>query len=76
MKIIENSECLVGFGEFIRSKREKLDLYQQDVASQIGISQVYYSQIENGRRNVDLVLALKICQALKLDLSEYIKNYL
>ena len=76
MKIIENSECLLGFGEFIRDRRDSLGIYQQDIASKLGISQVYYSQIERGHRNVDLVLALKICQVLKLDLNDFIKTYL
>ena len=76
MKIIDNNECLIGFGEFIRTKREQLGIYQQDVASEVGISQVYYSHIERGLRNVDLVLALEICKILRLDLNEYIKAYL
>lgn len=76
MKIIDNSECLTGFGDFIRTKRELIGLFQSDVASELGISQVYYSQIERGIRNVDLVLALEICTILKLDLNDYIKSYM
>lgn len=76
MKIIENSECLTGFGKFIREKREQTNLYQSDVASLLGVSQVYYSHIERGERNVDLVMAMRICQILNLNLSDYIKSYL
>lgn len=76
MKIIENSECLIGFGRFVRAGRENKGISQQEVADHIGISQVYYSQIERGIRNTDLVMALKICQELKLNLNEYIKEYL
>ena len=76
MKRIENSECLADFGKFIREKREQLDLYQSNVASELGITQAYYSQIECGVRNVDLVLAIKICQVLKLNLNDYIKEYM
>lgn len=76
MKIIDNSECLVGFGKFVRDKREKTNLYQTDMAKQLGITQAYYSNIERGTRNVDLVLALKICQILNLDLNDYIQTYL
>ena len=76
MKIIDNSECLIGFGSFIKEGREKLDLYQSDIASLLGISQPYYSAIERGDRNVDLVLALKICSILNLDLNDYIRKYL
>lgn len=76
MKTIDNSDCLIGFGNFIKEGREKLDLYQSQVATMIGISQPYYSAIERGDRNVDLVLALKICSVLSLDLNNYIKKYL
>jgi DNA-binding XRE family transcriptional regulator len=75
MKIIDNSECLIGFGEFIREGRERKHLYQSEVASQLGITQAYYSHIEQGKRNVDLVVAMRICQILDLDLKDYIHAY-
>jgi transcriptional regulator with XRE-family HTH domain len=76
MKIIDNSECLIGFGNFVKEGREKLHLHQSDAATLIGISQPYFSQIERGGRNVDLVLAIKICNSLNLDLNDYIKRFL
>lgn len=78
MKKIENSECLIGFGKFIKEGREKRDMFQSEVATLVGITQPYYSMIENGakERNVDLVLALKICQVLKLDINQFIKQYM
>lgn len=78
MKKIENSECLLGFGKFIKEGREKKDMYQSEVAALVGITQPYYSMIEQGTkdRNVDLVLALKICQVLRLDINEFIKQYM
>lgn len=78
MKKIENSECLIGFGNFIKEGREKRDMYQAEVAALVGITQAYYSIIERGSkdRNVDLVLALKICQVLRLDLNDFIKQYM
>ena len=76
MKIIENSECLIGFGKFIKEGRERKKLYQENIATQLGISQVYYSMIERGERNVDLFLAMRICQILNLDLHDYIKAYM
>ncbi len=78
MKKIENSECLIGFGKFIKEGREKRDMLQTEVAQLVGITQAYYSIIENGSkdRNVDLVLALKICQVLRLDLNDFIKPYM
>lgn len=78
MKKIENSECLIGFGKFIKEGRERRDMYQAEVAALIGVSQPYYSMIEQGNkdRNVDLVLALKICQVLRLDINDFIKQYM
>lgn len=78
MKKIENSECLIGFGNFIKEGREKRGLLQAEVAELVGISQSYYSLIERGAkdRNVDLVLALKLCRVLRLDLRDFIKPYM
>ncbi len=76
MKNIENSECLTDFGIFIKKGREAHGLYQSDIASRLGISQVYYSHIERGLRNVDLVMALKICRELNLDMNDYVDVYL
>ena len=63
------------FGEYIRQGREKQKLFQSQVAESLGVTQQYYSHIEKGIRNVDLVLALKICQVLKLNLNDFIKTY-
>ena len=78
MKKIENSECLIGFGKFIKEGRRKRDMLQSEVAELVGISQPYYSMIEKGTedRNVDLVLALKICRVLRLDIRDFVKQYM
>lgn len=73
---IDNSECLRNFGNFIKEARTSQGCFQADIAEAVGIKQPYYSQIEAGTRNVDLVLAMKICKALKVDLSDYIHTYL
>lgn len=74
--MINNTQCQKDFGKFIRDRRESLHLYQSDVASQLGITQSYYSYIEIGERNVDLVLALNICEILELNFSDFIRTYL
>ena len=51
------------------------DVSESQVAETVNISQQYYSQIENGIRNVDLVLAMKICESLQLSLNDFIKIY-
>lgn len=76
MKKIENSECLVGFGEFIKKGREKRDMLQVEVAELAGITQAYYSMIERGIREPDLTLSMRICQILRLDLSDFVSPYM
>ncbi len=74
MKKLDNSECLVDFGRFILAERNRKGLNQTEVAHQVGIHQTYYSKIENGDREVDLITAMNICRALDLDLSDFIKT--
>lgn len=73
--MIDNQEVQIAFGKYIREGREKKHLYQSQVAEVVNVSQQYYSQIENGVRNVDFVLALKICKALKLSINEFVRTY-
>lgn len=73
--MLDDKACLRSFGEFIRLGRESQCLSQTHIASLLGITQQYYSHIETGRRNVDLVLALKICEVLKLNLNSFIRTY-
>ena len=76
MKKIDNSECLITFGEYIREAREVRGLTQSDVATLLNITQSYYSLIENGKKNVDLVLAIKICKELKINMKKFMQMYL
>lgn len=76
MKKIENSECLNEFGSYIKEARQWRKLTQAEMAEALDITQGYYSLIENGERDVDLVLAMKICKELRLDMRGFIKQYL
>lgn len=78
MKKIDATECQIQFGTFIREGRKAKGMLQTEVAELVGIPQPYYSIIERGAkdRNVDLALALKICQVLGLDIADFIKNYM
>lgn len=62
------------FGAYIREKREKMGLYQADVAKKAGVSRSYYTLIEAGDRNIYLATALDICRVLDLDFSEFMKK--
>ena len=76
MKKLENSVCLSDFGELIRRERERLELSQEDIAKEVGIHRTYYGKIEAGKRDFPFVTALRICQVLKLDPSDFIRNYM
>lgn len=74
--MIDNRECLREFGSYIKQARQWRNMTQTEVAEQLGIHQTYYSMIERGEREVDLVLALKICQELRLDMRDFITKFL
>ena len=75
MKNLTTEERNARFGEFLKNGREKKGLYQREVAALAGISKVYYCYIEQGKRNVDLDLAIRLCKVLGLDLRDYIEIY-
>ena len=70
---MDTKDITQSFGCFIRDGRIRKGLLQKEVAAKLNISQVYYSYIENGSRNVDLPLALEICRVLELDLNDFTK---
>ena len=57
-------------GEKIKIFRKKLGLQANKLADQLNISPSYLNLIENGKRNVDANLLLKICHELRIELSE------
>jgi transcriptional regulator with XRE-family HTH domain len=73
---MDTKEISPRFGMFIRYGRVKKGLLQKEVAAKLNISQVYYSYIENGSRNVDFPLALEICRVLELDLNDFTSSLL
>ena len=75
MKSEQEQKYSVLFGKFIRGAREARNLNQEDVAQAVGISRSYLSTLESGKRNVDLSLALSLCDALKVNLNDFIQNY-
>lgn len=76
MKKTENSALLKDFGDWIRSERERKQLSQEEVATELGLHQTYYSKLELARREVDFATAIQICKVLELDLSDFIKTHI
>jgi len=74
MKTVSKEKISEEFGLFIREARERKGLYQADVAEQLGVSRVYYTYIETGKRDIYFTLAVNICRVLDLDISEFVKR--
>lgn len=56
--------------ENLKQIRNTKGLLQRDISDKYGISQSYYSQIENGYRNPSLDFAKKIALALNISLED------
>ena len=67
----EYKEYKLEFGKFIEENRRKKKISQKEVAEQLGISQSYYSCMEHGARNIDLEMAVKICNVLGINLQDF-----
>ncbi len=71
----ERTDCNVKFGKYIQQARVNKQINQRDLAEKLGITQPYLSFIERGLREVDLALALKMCDILNVDINDFVKNY-
>lgn len=67
------TDCNKKFGLFLKEGRLRKDMSQTEVVERAGIGQSYYSYIEAGRRNIDLSLALNLCDILGLDINDFVK---
>ena len=78
MREISTKECHEKFGEFIRETRlnREYPLSQVELAEKVGITQTYLSRLERGERNIDLDLALKLCDVLSVDIRKFILLYM
>ncbi len=74
MKYEDDQNFAKHFGEFIRNGRVSKKVSQNDLAEALGINQSYLSRIEQGARNIDLELAVKICSYLELDLNDFLNS--
>lgn len=73
---IDSKDFHVQFGKFIRNVREENQIYQREVAEKVGITQSYMSYIESGSRDIDIVLAIKLCAVLGVDIQGFINKYI
>ncbi|MGE5631364.1 MAG: helix-turn-helix domain-containing protein [Caulobacteraceae bacterium] len=63
-------------GKKLKQIREMANLSQKEVAEKAGISQAYYSEIENGKEKIRCPIDTlsSICSALGISLSEFFKD--
>ena len=64
------SQIDIKIGSKIKSFRQKLGLQAKRLSEQIGISPSYLNLIESGKRKIDGDLLLKICQELRVEISD------
>lgn len=69
------NKCSVGYGNYIKERRQNLGLTQEDVANKLGISQVAYGRYELGTREPNFSLILKIAEILQFNPGEFFDNY-
>ena len=64
----------LSFGDFIRTARLRKNLTQHEVATVAKVEQAYLSKVERGEREPSLTIALKLCDALNLDINDFARN--
>lgn len=62
------------FGQRLRSRRRELGLSQTEVANVIGVNRRVLGQLENGKRTVQLVIALEAARAVGMDLELVVRR--
>ena len=69
-----NSVSDISIGKKIKEYRQKLGLQAKKLADLLEISPSYMNLIESGKRRVDGGLLLKICQELRIEISDLREN--
>ncbi len=58
----------------IDTRKDVLKMTQLQVATTLGISRTFYNQIENGSRNPNLEIALRISRLFNIPVEKIFKN--
>ena len=62
------------FGEALRRRRVELGVSQERAAAACGISRIYYTEVETGKRNVALLNIQKIAEGLGLTAADLLER--
>jgi transcriptional regulator with XRE-family HTH domain len=61
-------------GERLQKRRQELGLSQEELCVRIEMNRTYLSDIERGVGNVSILLLFKLSKALRIELSQLLKN--
>lgn len=73
---ITEEQLAKDFGQFVKEARLQKGWYQDVVAARAGLTQAYYSNIEQGKRMPTLFTSLKLCDVLGLNYNDFIEPYI
>ena len=62
------------FGKKVRSRKTFLHVSQDELAARCGLHRTYIGAVERGERNITLVNAEKIANALEVKLSDLLQD--
>lgn len=62
------------FGDRVRKLRQQQNLSQNQLADKSGLHRTYIGAVERGERNITIINADKIAQALSVKLSELLED--
>ena len=63
------------FGDRVRKLRQQQNLSQNQLANKSGLHRTYIGAVERGERNITIINADKIAQALSVKLSKLFEDY-
>jgi len=67
---MDPGSLLQHLGSAIRRRRKELGLSQEDLAERSGLHRNYIGGVERGERNVGFLNLVRLCEGLKVSLSE------
>lgn len=72
----EKSELQEEFGKLIKNKRKEMKITQEQIAERIGITTVYWRDLEKGKYKVTWIYFFKICIVLEINITHIIEKYI
>ena len=72
--MISKHDILNIFGENVRKQRRILNISQEELAHLSGLHRTYIGAVERGERNITLLNAQRIADALGISLSDCVRK--